>query len=396
MTSRILIVEDEQLVALDIQRRLTQLGYQVVAICDRAETALEAVNQLQPDLILMDIHLKGDIDGIAIAAQIREQYQLPIIFLTAHADEATVNQAKVLHPFGYLLKPVQTKHMSTTIEIALSRHQAEGFMQRALEKEREVSITLQRALEKEKMLNALKSQFVSIVSQEFRSPLNAMIANLSILEHHNEQLTAEQRLHYIQQVKEATESLVELFEDVLTLNETEAAHFQCHPVPIDILWFCRELVSELKSQPTTTQDIQLVVHGCCETDALFYALDPKLLRHILVNLLTNAIKYSPESCEIYFSLDCKEDQIQLSIQDQGIGISQEDQVHLFKPFCRGSNVQDISGTGLGLFIVKKCVEAHRGHITVDSTLGQGSTFTITLPVMDEKASHTKSLCENPV
>ncbi|MBD1909681.1 MULTISPECIES: ATP-binding protein [unclassified Leptolyngbya] len=375
----ILIVEDEQLVALDIQRRLTQLGHQVVAICDRAETALEAAENFHPELILMDIHLKGDTDGIAIAARIRERYQLPIIFLTAHADDATVAQAKATHPFGYLIKPVQTKHLNTALEIAVSWHQAEMMMQKALAKERDLSEALQRALIKEKQLNELKSQFVSIVSHEFRNPLSSIMATLSLLERQDLQLTVEQRLAYLKQAKGTTGSLLELFEDVLTLSDTETSQFYCHPVPMDVLWFCRELVHEYQTQ-ATTHALHFEVEGCDKASPLFYNLDPKLLRHILCNLLSNAIKYSPEGGTIDFQLNCAMETLNFCIQDQGIGILPEEQSRLFEPFCRGSNVKKISGTGLGLFIVKKCVEAHGGEITVHSTVGRGTTFTVTLPI----------------
>jgi len=380
MASSILIVEDEQLVALDIQRRLTQLGHHVVAICDRAETALDAVVHHRPDLILMDIHLKGEMDGIALAGQVWATYQLPIVFLTAHADEATVTQAKATHPFGYLIKPIQTNHLSTAIEIALSRHQAETVTQRALERERELSDALQRALEKEKELNELKSQFVSIVSHEFRNPLNAIATNLDILEQHNAQLTSEQRLHYLHQIKDTTSNLAQLFEDILTLSETESVQFQCHPVPVDILWFCQELVNEWQAHPETNHTLHLHVQTSETIDTTFYNLDPKLLRHILTNLLSNAIKYSPPKTDIELSVECTAEMVRLNVQDQGIGISMEDQYRLFNPFCRGSNVKGISGTGLGLFIVKKCVDAHGGSITVNSALGSGTEFSVTIPV----------------
>ncbi|OLP19682.1 hypothetical protein BST81_03830 [Leptolyngbya sp. 'hensonii'] len=378
MSSSILIVEDEQLVALDIQRRLTQLGHQVVAITDRGEAALEAVAQFHPDLVLMDIHLHGHMDGIAAAAQIREQYHLPVIFLTAHADTATVTQAKETQPFGYLIKPVQTKHLSTAIEIALTRHQAEVLMQRALEKEREWSEALQRALDKEKELNELKSQFVSIVSHEFRNPLSVILFVLSLLERHDQEFSPDQQRSHIRRAKAATHNLVQLIEDILTLSETDAVQFHYHPVPIDVLWFCQELVSEFQVNLATNHTIVLEVCNCSETDVLFYDLDVKLLRHILTNLLSNAIKYSPEGGEIRFSLSCKPDAVIFQIQDQGIGISSEDQTHLFEPFCRGSNVRKISGTGLGLFIVQKCVAAHGGTIAVHSEVGVGTTFTVTL------------------
>jgi WD40 repeat protein/CheY-like chemotaxis protein len=125
MTSKILIVENERLIARDIQQRLQQLGYQIVGIASSYQTALESVTQYLPDLVLMDIRLKGEVDGIAAAAEIRKHFDLPVVFVTAHADEATLEQAKSVQPFGYLVKPIETQNLRTTIEIALTRHQTE-------------------------------------------------------------------------------------------------------------------------------------------------------------------------------------------------------------------------------------------------------------------------------
>jgi CheY-like chemotaxis protein len=125
MAPRILIVEDERLIALDIKQRLVQLGYEVMAIANRAQTALEKVAEDPPDLVLMDIRLKGSMDGISAAAQMRSQFDLPVVFLTAHADEATLQQVKAVQPFGYLVKPIETQNLRATIEVALTRHQTE-------------------------------------------------------------------------------------------------------------------------------------------------------------------------------------------------------------------------------------------------------------------------------
>jgi signal transduction histidine kinase len=384
MSSRILIVEDEQLVALDIRQRLTQLGHQVVAICDRTQTTLEAVDRLSPDLILMDIHLKGEDNGIATAIQIKAKYHLPVIFLTAHADEKTVAQAKETQPFGYLVKPVQTKHLSTAIEIALTRHQAEIMMQRALEKERELNDALQVSLVREKELSDLKSQFISMVSHEFRNPLSAILFTLSLLEKQETNPTSERLLppeKWLAQIKQAqiaAHNLTQLVEDILTLSKTEALQFQYQPTPIDVVWFCQELVEAFQLNLEAHHSILLSVCGCPKNNAAFYNLDAKLLRHILTNLLSNAIKYSPKGGEIRFNLICEPDTITFQMQDPGIGITPKDQSHLFEPFYRGSNVSNISGNGLGLSIIKKCVEAHQGNITLESEIGKGSTFTVIL------------------
>jgi len=366
MHAKILIVEDERLIALDIKRRLQQLGYEVVAIAHHAEAALAAIAENRPDLILMDIHLQGEVDGIAVAAQILPQYSIPVIFVTAHADEATLRQAKATQPFGYLVKPVETHDLNTAIEIALTRHQAELAMEKALAKERE--------------LNELKSRFIAMVSHEFRNPLSTIQFSLDLLEGFDpSKISPEKKKIYLNRGRGAVAHMTQLLKEVLLIGEAETRGLQYYPEPLNLLWFCRDLVDEFQSQIDSRPDsIHFSVSGINEAEEPFYELDAKLLRHILTNLLSNAIKYSPEGGQVTFTLVGTPETLTFRIQDEGIGILPADQARLFESFHRGANVQQIPGTGLGLAIVKQCVIAHGGSITAESEIGKGTTFTVQL------------------
>jgi|SRR6516165_9130893 CheY-like chemotaxis protein len=127
-SAQILVVEDESIVARNIQMELTGLGYKVPAIVSSGEDALQKVAETHPDLVLMDIVLKGDLDGVQTAEQIRERYDVPVVFLTAYADERTLQRAKRTEPFGYLLKPYEERELETTIEIALQKHKTERVL----------------------------------------------------------------------------------------------------------------------------------------------------------------------------------------------------------------------------------------------------------------------------
>lgn len=362
MRPKLLIVEDERLIALDIKQRLVQLGYEVVAIANQADAALQAVTQHLPDLVLMDIHLQGAVDGIALAAKIQQQFNLPVIFLTAHADAATLTQAKATQPFGYLVKPVETHMLSTAIEIGLTRHQTE--------------MAVQRALTKEKELNELKTRFISIVSHEFRNPLSAIKLIFDLLERQDPPVPLEQQQLYLQRGKTAVEHMNQLLEEVLIIGQAESGKLTYHPEPINVLWICRSLVEEFQTQLSAPQTIVFRYSGFDATGNPFYAMDVKLLRHILTNLLSNAIKYSPQGSDVYFDLAYTPEAISFRIQDQGIGIPADDQPRLFESFHRGANVKGIAGTGLGLSIVKQCVELHQGKIYIDSQVNQGTTVTV--------------------
>ncbi|MGE5657931.1 MAG: ATP-binding protein [Actinomycetota bacterium] len=364
----ILIVEDEWIIALDIKRHLNKLGYQVAGIANCAEKALELVVKTKPDLVLMDIYLQGEKNGIEVAEIMRQQLPIPIVFLTAHADDATVKQAASTHPQGYIVKPFEERDLSVAIQIALANHQAEQ--------------AIHHALENQMRLNELKSQFVSMVSHEFRNPLNSLLLIIGVLEQQSS-VTPDKQFTYVQRAKMVIKDMAHLIDNVLVVGEVEREQFQCQPSPIDVLWFCSSLLKDLKARPHIENNLVLVIEGLNETESSFYELDPQLLRHILTNLLENAVKYSPARSEVTLRLNFEPKFVQFQIQDRGIGLTKQDQEKLFTPFYRGSNVGKIRGTGLGLSIVKKCVDAHGGKISVESEVGFGTLFTVTL---DSKAS----------
>jgi len=359
----VLIVEDEWIIALDIKRHLSKLGYSVVGIANCAEKAMEFFTETRPDLVLMDIYIQGEKNGIEVAELLKQQFPIPIIFLTAHADDSTVKQAAFTRPQGYIIKPFEEQDLSVAIQIALANHQAEQ--------------AIHHALANQMRMNELKSQFVSMVSHEFRNPLGSLLLTLGVLEQQGV-VTPEKQLVYVQRAKVVIKEMAKLIDDVLVVGEVEREQFQYQPLPIDVVWFCSHLVEDLQSRPHVENNLELIIEGVNETEHLFYELDAKLLRHILMNLLENAVKYSPAGSSVRFQLQCHLEFVQFRIQDQGIGLTKQDQEKLFTPFHRGSNVGKIHGTGLGLSIVKKCVDAHGGEISVESEVGAGTQFTVTL------------------
>ena len=245
---------------------------------------------------------------------------------------------------------------------------------------------LHNALETERELNELKSRFVAVISHEYRTPLTTILCSAELLEHYTHRLTEEQKLKHYRRIQTTTKDLTQLVNDVLTVSQIEADKQEFNPSPLDLDKFCRELKEELQLTIRSQHKLTFNSQGdgkprTEETASMASAyMDEKLLRYIIGNLLSNAIKYSPKGSEVKFDLAYDQDQAILRIQDKGIGIPIEDQQHLFESFRRGSNVGTISGTGLGLAIVKSSVELHGGKITVDSKVGVGTTFTVTLPL----------------
>ena len=163
---------------------------------------------------------------------------------------------------------------------------------------------------------------------------------------------------------------------MLTLGRTESGKIECYLESIDVVSFCEQIVESLKITVSQDYDINCYL----DTRKRIARLDERLLQHLLNNLLSNAIKYSPQGGVISLSLEWEEQYICLKVKDEGIGIPPEAQAQLFEPFQRANNVGQIPGTGLGLAIVKQCVILHQGYIEIDSTVNQGTTFIVRLPI----------------
>ena len=239
---------------------------------------------------------------------------------------------------------------------------------------------LQKSLKQEKEISAMRSRFISMVSHEFRTPLAIISSSTGILQTFSDRLNTEKKQGHLETIQKTIKYTVQLLDDVLMINSVETEKIEFKPETLDIIDFCRRLVREI--QGTSYGHVIEFSLNSSESvldDSLFAEFDPKIIRQILTNLLTNAIKYSPGSSTVNFSLNITDKQIVFIVQDYGIGISQTDQVNLFASFYRGSNVGNISGTGLGLAIVKKCVDQHQGKITLESKLNQGTIFKVTIP-----------------
>ncbi len=240
----------------------------------------------------------------------------------------------------------------------------------------------QRALQQQKELNELKSRFISMASHEFRTPLTSIIMSVELLESFGAQWSEEKRSVYLQRIRQCSLSMKDLLEDILTIGKAEAGKLDFRPARLDPQEFCQNLVEELQLTTGQNHHLQFSPQASLPPQA---ALDEKLLRHIFTNLLSNAIKYSPQGGAVDFCLARVGDRLQFTVRDQGIGIPPEDRDHLFDSFHRARNVRDIAGTGLGLAIVKKAVDLHGGSIEIESTVGEGTTFYVYLPLTEAAA-----------
>ena len=274
---------------------------------------------------------------------------------------------------------------STELGLMIQRKQAEGEIRKALEKEKE--------------LTELKSRFISMTSHEFRTPLTTIQSSAELLERYSQKWTPERKLTHLHRIQTSVKHMTKLLNDVLIIGKAEAGKLKLTPAPLELEKFCGDLVEELQLNDTNQHAIAFTCGCALETGDLgqpgqggignaplsskfpILCMDEKLLRQILENLLSNAIKYSPTGSTVDFTLSCFSDRAIFQIRDRGIGIPAEDQQRLFETFHRAANVGTIAGTGLGLAIVKKCVDIHQGQVVVESEIGVGTTFTVTLPIL---------------
>ncbi len=245
--------------------------------------------------------------------------------------------------------------------------------------EKQAAETLRRTLEQQKELNELKSRFVSMTSHEFRTPLTVIFSSTELLELYGARWPDEKKQVHYRRMKTAVQNMTRLLEDILILGRVEAGRLTFSPAPLDLAQFCRGMMEELQLGAGAGYALEFTHEG----DDGPVRMDEKLLRQILTNLLSNAIKYSPAGGPIRLAVRCAGGQATFEVADRGIGIPADAQARLFEMFHRAQNVGAIPGTGLGLAIVKKSVELHQGTITCASAVGQGTTFTVTLPTDNE-------------
>jgi signal transduction histidine kinase len=356
----ILVVEDSTIASRLITAQLSALGYLTHTAMSGKEAIAQA-SRLKPDLILMDIILgQGIDDGIDIAAQIQKLFKIPVIYLTGCDDEATLQRAKLTQPFGFIIKPCSERDLHVAIEIALYKHQIE--------------------LQSRSELNELKDRFIAMASHEFRTPLSVILLAAETLESLGHSWPQDKQVKRIRRIKSAVQQITKLLNNMFSLSRAEVGRLEFLPTPLNLVQFCEDLVEEFQENLNidTDKSINFVFSASGECDRA--CMDEKMLTHILTNLLSNAAKFSVASNTVWLSLECADSTATFLIQDRGIGIPNADLEHLFAPFHRGSNVNHIPGTGLGLAIAKRSTTLHNGEISVESKEGEGTTFTVKLPL----------------
>ena len=235
-----------------------------------------------------------------------------------------------------------------------------------------------KALEKEKELNVLKSQFVTMASHKFRTPLSTILSSVFLLENYTDADYELEKTAFFDKIKRSVHNLTSLLNDYLSLGKLEEGKLKVTYTETDVKAFFNEFLQEIGSIKKVKQKI----HYSYEGNECTIMTDKFLLKNILTNLLSNAIEYSPHDAEIQLSAELKKDMLKIKVTDQGIGIPDNEQHQIFKRFYRGQNANNVEGTGLGLNIAKKYIRLLKGTIEFTSQLNKGTTFTAIIPVIN--------------
>ncbi|MDB9436760.1 hybrid sensor histidine kinase/response regulator [Dolichospermum lemmermannii CS-548] len=379
-TLKILLIEDNLAEARLLQEfiKLTKSQNFSLVHVQKLQDGINQLNSEKYDVILLDLTLP-DSQGLASIPQLLKQNPSnPIIVLTNTNDEELAIEAVRQGAQDYLVKRhVNPDTLVRSVRYAIERKQF-------LEQLNQINQTLETQVEektaelfKSREINQLKSEFVSILSHDIRNPLNTILLAAGLLQRHNQGQKNDEEINHLQLIRSAIKNVSNLLDEASLIGKSDSGKLFYKPHILDLEKLCYELVqqSQLFAQEKQLNLIFTSSQNCFE-----FLGDETLLKHIVSNLLNNAIKYSPPDSTVLFELIKQEKTVILKFQDQGIGMTETDQKQLFQPFHRGENVGIIPGSGLGLTIVKQCVIAHRGEITVNSQLGVGSTFTVTLPI----------------
>ncbi len=388
---RVLVVDDDEddyVLARDTLNAIPAASFETAWV-DTYDRGLSDLTSNLYDLCLLDFHL-GAMSGLDL---LREATRLgsktPVIVLTGQGSYQIDLQAMREGALFYLdKKSLQPSELERSVRYSLERAHLLQTMReaneelelRVAERTRQLTtmnIQLERALAQEHELNMLRSRLVTTMSHEFRTPLAVILSSSELLRRYGDRMSEEQKNDRLDEVINQVHWMTRLLSDMFTFRKVNSDSLPTTFEETDLVAFCQSLLDELRPNLGFGQHLALVVKG---RPAIAF-LDLALLQHIVSNLVDNSIKYSPNGGAIVLTLAFERDTATLEVSDQGIGILEADQPHLFEPFVRGENAHIVKGAGLGLAIVNHAVDVLGGTIELRSEPGVGTTVRVRLPLM---------------
>lgn len=368
----ILVVEDEAVIAHDLAHLIRQMGH-TVDIAHSGEDALRKAEAGHPDLVIMDIGPKGQLNGIEAATVLKEKLAVPLIYVTAHGDAATMNRVKATRPLGYILKPFKEAEVYSAVGIALYLHGTEQELRRRAEHLEGLLEEKSMQLREAERLAAIR-ETATLVGHDLRNPLQVLMnLTFSVKKTFNAIPSPFTNDEYKQKASDfcaAVEKQI-LYIDKIVSNLQDYAR-ELRPIKRSIL--VHELISDALSKVVVPDNVTVCIDVDRDTERLNG--DPLLLSRVFANLILNAVQAMPRGGQVAISARKLARELAISVADEGTGISEEDLKSIFRPL----KTNNAHGMGFGLAVCDKTVKQHGGRVEVDSSVGEGSTFTVLLPL----------------
>lgn len=369
ISASIYIVEDEAIIAMELTDQLRLLGYEVCGTVARGEKALVAMETRVPDLVLMDINLAGKLDGIETARRLREQHDVPVVFLTAFSDSSFVKRALKTSPFGYLVKPFEPRELNATLQMALAQHRLEKNLRESNEKLDEKVRRRTRELEAS---NRELESFAYTVAHDLRTPLRAIDGwSLALTEDLSDRLDDDSRQH-LSLLRNEAQRMDRLIDGLLTLARASSLKLNYETVNLtQIAKIAVDLLRAVESLPHAEVELMPDLTAEC---------DNRLIGSVVNELIANAWKFTRPGvpAKIIFGRRETDRGWAFFVHDNGIGFDPVHAENVFKPFHRLNKEGAYPGNGIGLAIAHRIIERHHGSIWFESRPGTGSTFYFTL------------------
>lgn len=394
---RILLIDDDEddyLQTRDVIEDIEGKTYELQWVNSFEEGRLWIKKQ-EHDVGLVDYRLGPAIGLDLIREAVQDGCDFPLILLTGLKDEKIDADAEAAGAADYLIKGMvnpemldrairysiaqanvlrQIKEMNAELENRVRKRTEQlASMNEDLQRSK---LQLTQALAKERELNELKSRFVTTASHEFRTPLATILSSVSLIGRYLTEEEAPKREKHIERIKSAVTNLTTILNDFLSLAKLEEGRILPQPEWIEPAILINKIVEEMRSIAKVGQQISVKLP---ENPPQIF-VDPTLFRNVCINLISNSIKYSSSGQQIDIKYSPDHDLVQIAFRDYGIGIAKEEQLHIFQRFFRAGNAANIQGTGLGLNITRKYVHLMQGEISFTSTLNEGTTFIVKLPV----------------